>query len=529
MIKLKKHIVFVFVIISHLLLSQGIVNNGGNIVLTGAAYIYIDGGANGGYLSQSGGIINPSATGTISLEGNWTNNSANTGFSADRGLVILNGANQTILGTNSITFYDLRLAGSGVKTQNINTSVGGVATTTGTLTLGSLIYDLNSNILTLTNPATGAVTAGTGYMLSETNVATNPSVVRWNMGTSTGAHIIPFGVAGTQIPLTFNKTTAGASDIDFSTRATAASDNQPWAGASNVGGVSFFYCPNNTMSGNSCAANSVIDRWWDITPSSAVTANITLSYRGSENTLTAPYDVGNVGIQWWDGSAWNLDNATSGSALAVTSGVGNVSANGLSQFCPFVISSVLVPLPVEISQMDVRCLSDGNLISWTTSSENNSDLFIVEKSKDAVSFSQIAQIKAAGNSKKNLYYSYIDHIGSDMQNISYYRIKEVDVNGNSKKYKVLSSQNCNLKSTEISISNTQDGIVFISINSSKECEYSFKIYNLMGILVKEEKANLSKGLNKIQLQTQNIQQSVYLLNVSGNGVTKNQKVAISNP
>ncbi|MEO6304832.1 MAG: hypothetical protein ABIP51_16850, partial [Bacteroidia bacterium] len=218
--KLNYILVTVFGLMVHVGFSQGIINNGGSIVFSGAAHIYVAGGTNGDYLSQAAGIVYPSATSNIWIEGDWTNNSANTGFFSDNGTVNMNGANESINGTNSTTFFNLTLLGSGVKTQNLSTSVGGVVTTNGVLSVGNVIYDLNSNLLTITNPVGAAVTSGTGYILSETNVATNPSIIRWNMGTNTGAHVYPFGVAGTQIPFTFNKTTAGAANINVSTRAT---------------------------------------------------------------------------------------------------------------------------------------------------------------------------------------------------------------------------------------------------------------------------------------------------------------------
>jgi hypothetical protein len=511
--------------------AQGIVNDGARIVLSGAANIYIDGGASGGYLSQNNGLIDPSATGVISLEGDWTNNAGNTGFSSDNGTTVLLGANQSINGTSSTTFYNLTLQGSGTKTQNLTTSVGGVSTTNGVLSVGNVIYDLNSNVLVITNGATSAITYGSGYIVSETNAAVNPSVIRWNMGATTGSHIFPFGVSNLQIPVTFNKTTAGVSDIDISTRSTAASDNLPWAGASNVGAVTFFNCPNNSMTGNNCATNSVIDRWWDITPSAAVTANVTFSYRGSENTLNFPYNVGTVGAQWWTGIGWAQDNATTGSALAITSAlsVGNVTANNLSTFCPFVLSSSNVPLPVEVVQMDLKCSNSGNLISWATASESNSMYFSIERSDDAIHFTELGQLNAAGNSKQKLSYSFTDLSSNENETIFYYRVKEVDINGNIKKYNILSTANCDQKQSDIRIANTPDGKVFVTLNSQIETEYTLAVYNLLGTLVKEQKIIGAKGLTKIQLDTQGIQQSVYLLKINGNNTSKNQKVAIAQP
>ncbi len=490
---------FVLLLFSGHCFSQGIINNGARIVFSGAAHIYIEGNGVGDYLSQSGGLIHPSTTSNIWMEGDWTNNSANTGFFSDNGTVNMNGVNESINGTSSTTFYNLTLLGSGVKTQNLNTSVGGVTTTNGVLSVGNVIYNLNSNVLTVTNPVAAAVTVGTGYILSEVNAAVNPSIMRWNMGASTGAHVYPFGVAGTQIPFTFNKTTAGASNIDVSTRATTGSDNAPWAGASNVAGVSFFYCPNNLMSGNPCATNSVIDRWWDITPSAATTANCTFSYRGIENTLNAPYNTGNVGVQWWDGSAWNLDNATTGSAAAVTAGVGAVTAAGLTQFCPYVLSSVSIPLPIVLADFSVMCDGENNVVlNWSTASERNGAYFDVMNSKDGFTFTKIASVNAKGNSSALNKYSFTVENKKNYGN--YFRLKMVDVDYTYRNSKTEYINNdCNLKEEAPNLFyNQQSGIVITSKNKDATT-FTVNIIDAAGRLIKTDILNVPSGYSQFNL------------------------------
>ena len=150
---------------------------------------YISGNSNGSYLSQNNGSINPSSSGSITLEGNWVNNSTNTGFFQDNGYVILNGSNQSIGGNNSTTFYNLTLSGTGIKNQLINTSVGGATTTTGKLALNNLVYQLNTFLLTITNTLTSAITYGNGYIESETNSSVNSSTLRWNLSSSPNTYI----------------------------------------------------------------------------------------------------------------------------------------------------------------------------------------------------------------------------------------------------------------------------------------------------------------------------------------------------
>lgn len=519
---MKNYFIFFLIYFGSTAFGQGIINNGARIVFSGAAHVYIDGGANGDYLSQAGGLVHPSATGNIWMEGDWTNNSANTGFFSDNGTVHLNGANQTINGTNSTTFNNLTLLGSGVKTQNLNTSVGGVVTTNGVLSVGNVIYNLNSFILTITNPLAAAVTSGTGYILSETNAAVNPSIVRWNMGTNVGAHVYPFGVAGLQIPFTFNKTTAGASNIDVSTRATGASDNLPWAGASNVGGVTFFYCPNNLMSGNPCATNSVIDRWWDITPTAAVTANCTFSYRGIENTLNVPYNTGNIGAQWWDGSAWNLNNATTGSAAAVVAGVGAVTANGLNQFCPYVLSSVTIPLPIELINFSASCEGDSKVVlNWSSATERNGAFFNVMNSTDGLHYTKIASVSAAGNSSSINNYSYVVENKKSFGN--YYLLKMIDVDQSYKNSKsIYVSDDCNLQESEPTIFYNQQSGIVISATSKDATSYTLNIIDAAGRLVRTESLPIKQGYNNIVVDTE-LASGVYLVNLffnNGKLITK---------
>ena len=75
---------------------------------------------NGATLSVAGNFINLTGTvqnfGNIDVAGNWINNDAGAVFSlASTGIVRLNGANQTIGGTQKTTFPNLVLAGTGIK------------------------------------------------------------------------------------------------------------------------------------------------------------------------------------------------------------------------------------------------------------------------------------------------------------------------------------------------------------------------------------------------------------------------------
>jgi hypothetical protein len=490
--------------------AQGIINNGAYIVISGAARIYVDGGTNGDYLSQANGLITPSATGIIMLEGDWTNNAANTGFTADAGEVQLVDAAQTINGTNSTTFYNLTLLGTNTKTLNVNTSVGGVATTTGVLSLGTRPLDLNTRMLTITNPATTAITTTTGYIISETNAAANSSIVRWNTGATTGSYVIPFGTTGgVSIPLTVGITVGlGAGQyFQVATRPTAVSSNLPWST-----GVTHMYDPNLAQDGSD---EAVIDRWWDFTFSAANTPNITYSYRGVENTMIAPYNTGNIGAQYWS-AAWLPNNANIGSAPAVLAGVGTVTAAvpfAAGAFTPTVLSSLAAPLPIELVNFSSQCNGNSVLVSWSTATETNNSYFTLQRSDDGINFRDIAVVQGAGNSSQLLNYSFTD--SEPVNGTAYYRLKQTDFNGQSSTTSLIAQEACG-SAGEVIHAFGANGQIIVDVFTPMDNDYVISVFDPQGKLVHSESMPAAAGSNR-RTVNYSAATGVYLVRVTGTG------------
>ncbi len=488
--------------------SQGLINNGARIVFSGAAQIYID-GSTGHYTNQSTGQITPSASSTISLVGNWINNPspANNAFSADGGGVVLLGAAQSIGGSSPTAFNNLSLAGSGVKTLAVNqNTVGGQSAFAGVLSVGASTLDLNSNNLNITNSAVGAITRSSGYIISETPAATNPSTIRWYHRTVGGSKVYPFGVAGSYIPFTFNITGAMANAsayVEVSTRATASSNNQPWAS-----GVSHMYSPNVPYTDGSIPA--VIDRWWQVNNSHAVTANATFSYRGSENTLNPLYNNGMIGAQYWAGG-WLPDNANLGSAAAVTSGVGSVTASNLSTFGPWVLTSLLSPLPVELISFEGTCSGDEITLNWCTASESNSDYFSVEQSINGVDFISVGNVAGAGTSGEKHCYQYKTAAMSD--GIHYFRLRQTDKNSRSETFQIISVAACDSRQDHILIASDGGKEFGVLYHASSDQSLDVAIHNTLGQLVEARTIRVAKGYNNVRVDAGNLPEAVYYVSV----------------
>jgi hypothetical protein len=76
------------------------------------------------------------------------------------------------------------------------------------------------------------------------------------------------------------------------------------------------------------------------------------------------------------------------------------------------------------------------LLNWATAQEENSDHFEIERSSDNSNFASIGQVTAAHNSSLQRNYSFTDE--SPVSGNNYYRLKEVDLDGQSIYSKVVS-------------------------------------------------------------------------------------------
>lgn len=468
--------------------------------------------------------IGLSGTGTktplddISVNGNWTNSST---FDANGIKVTFNGAlAQTIGGTSVTTFYDLKInnTSTGV-TLNIAANVSNILV----LTKGAL--RLNSFTLTVQNSATTAVTRTNGYIVSETDLAVNPSIITWNMGTTTGSFIFPFGATnGTYIPVTFNKTTSGSSNVSVSTRPTVATNNLPFAGASDGGSVAAVTDLN--CQGIDVSIPSVIDRWWDIYPSAAVTANVTFSYRGSENTTSDP--TTEIAVQHWTGSYWNNGKGGSDGSYTttgtngVTSGVGSITATGLTQFTPYVLVLKMKPMPVELLSFKAELIDKAVKLKWVTASETNNDYFTLERSRNGYTWEILANIVGHGTTNSANAYEYLDE--NPFDGIIYYRLKQTDFDGANEELGIIAVDFSSSENIVVLPNQSNSGIILLMNGCATDV--SVNIIDISGRLIEKRIVKTGTSKEEIELKSKN-GSGLYMVNISTGMTNLSKKVFIN--
>ena len=87
----------------------------------------------------------------------------------------------------------------------------------------------------------------------------------------------------------------------------------------------------------------------------------------------------------------------------------------------------LASLPVELTSFSARAEQDAVQLNWTTASETNNEYFMVQKSRDGVSFEDLEKVDGQGTTTQLSVYELMDN--NPFHGDNYYRLKQVDYDG----------------------------------------------------------------------------------------------------
>jgi len=93
-------------------------------------------------------------------------------------------------------------------------------------------------------------------------------------------------------------------------------------------------------------------------------------------------------------------------------------------------------LPITLVEWYGQSQGTTNKLSWTTATEINNSKFIIERASSELNWQPIVEIPGSGNSFNYKAYSYVDVL--PMNGVNYYRLKQVDYDGQFQLSKVIS-------------------------------------------------------------------------------------------
>ncbi len=182
----------------------------------------------------------------------------------------------------------------------------------------------------------------------------------------------------------------------------------------------------------------------------------------------------------------------------------------------FTLGSIQTALPVEFAKFNAIRQGQKTSLAWTTASEVNNDVFVVERSTDNLEWTVISRVDGAGTSTEAISYVAIDERPEN--GINYYRVAQIDFNGEISFSPVRS----------VSFEKTADRLVAISPNPvstergsfklqlegfEAEDEMTISLYNSVGQIIKTTRSKVSTD---IQVNIEGISNGMYYAKLSSN-------------
>lgn len=242
---------------------------------------------------------------------------------------------------------------------------------------------------------------------------------------------------------------------------------------------------------------------------------------GPVNAL-CPTFTGGTFVDCNDAGAGSMSGNPMGNITLTTNGnpgevyIVIVDTEGTEQFT---ISSTSILLYTKLISFTGYKDDENNVLEWVVEKEEDVDHYLLERSVDAVSFSQINQSPALLNGSPSVNYNYIDLLPGT--GTLYYRLKTVNIDG-SFEYSntvVLSRDLDNLGTLAVFPNPTQ-GSFYVEFESDKKTVIDYKIQDIIGQTVRKGSANVEIGMNKLELNIEEFPAASYLLSLTMN----NQRV-----
>jgi hypothetical protein len=277
---------------------------------------------------------------------------------------------------------------------------------------------------------------------------------------------------------------------------------------------------------NLISNSSRYNAYYNITATGGTAYNYGVSLLADSAQFGNVSGVNNTKIARYTGSNWNLITASNGNGIT---GNMQTTANTQSVFGVFTgTDNSSNPLPVILTSLVANKIANDVNVSWNTATEINNKGFEVERAIDGKTFEYIGLVKGAGNSNKSQNYQFVDANAFKLFNTSvlYYRLKQVDFDGNFFYSTIVSVNNNDAFANGVSVyPNPFTNEFNISIIAENNNVANIETMDIQGKLVATKLVSTVKGLNIVSMnENSNLHAGIYFVRVTINGEIKTMKL-----
>lgn len=285
-----------------------------------------------------------------------------------------------------------------------------------------------------------------------------------------------------------------------------------------------------TNAGSCVVGNTTVTSTFPITvkpvPSISTPGNQSLCY--GENTFPVNFtsNLSSTNFNWTNNNTIiGLDSIGFGSipsfiadnggfttqTATITVTPSNNGCTGESESFTFTVNECT--LPVELINFDGRKVEDfTNQLFWSTATELNNDYFSLEHSQQLDDFNEIYRVNCYGNSTQKKDYEFYHK--NVPEGINYYRLKQVDNDGNYSYSQVVKIQN-ETKNYLVNIFPNPASYSISVIIKNPIGNSNVIIYNTLGQIMKYQEIK-NDAANRTEINISDFANGVYYMTISDN-------------
>jgi hypothetical protein len=310
----------------------------------------------------------------------------------------------------------------------------------------------------------------------------------------------------------------GINDFYFLNRKVATID---WTNNTGTAPTSLtgFYYPGTDLSTSSNGFEYFSSYWqFDASGDSNITYDITLYFNNTEKgNITSTVQLAktiNGGESWW-----NVPVSQSSTSNSIT-------AFGLTSFSRFTGTGSLTPLPVNLDGFTAIRKSETTVaLNWKTRGEINNEKFEIERSFDGINFIRVGTVNGNGTTNTVMVYQFEDQVLASASPVLYYRLKQVDFNGDFEYSEIKRVANTTSAVDLKAWYNQSEQKIQVSTISNVAEPVTITVVDIQGRVVAQQTTQLTKGNNSIKLDMQGLPNGIYtFMLASAEGVKFNKIV-----
>ncbi|MFK7773826.1 MAG: T9SS type A sorting domain-containing protein [Saprospiraceae bacterium] len=170
-------------------------------------------------------------------------------------------------------------------------------------------------------------------------------------------------------------------------------------------------------------------------------------------------------------------------------------------------------LPVELTSFNGNQRGNDVLLNWQTASEQNNKKFMIEKTSNLENFEAIGEVQGSGTTTEREDYSFEDN--TPKNGINYYRLKQIDFDGQFEYSKVISInfKGKNGEAGEFYPNPSQSGLVSLDYTSQNDEEITISVFDITGKLIVNHIQQVLSGDNNMNFDFSDLNTGIYIVKI----------------